>query len=256
MLFSDAAGPSGVSSNAPSVPAQPEPNQVPAAAAPSTSGPPPADKTLFRSPNVVCPPDSVVPRVPQPSAASLASLSSSLPNSSRAHPFPFTSMNQAIHSTSREPTAAQTSSVFSVPPPPYPGTKSRTTPPPAVSVSSPLLVNLLQNDAAKTVAVKVEPTDSACGGGSVVTPGETLFRVNSTVKSAACATVAGGFQNNSDAKTFVSSSPATPSPFHLHNKMTSPSPKGESRLYTILTVFTDQALKHIFLHFLYNITVS
>ncbi|CAG9813354.1 unnamed protein product [Phaedon cochleariae] len=84
----------------------------------------------FKSPNVVCPSDSVVPKVGTSSVAS-------------NRPFPFTSMNQAIHSNRESP--------FNALPPPYPSKQ------PPVTISSPLLVNLLQNDGSK------EPS----GGGGV-----------------------------------------------------------------------------------------
>lgn len=51
-------------------------------------------------------------------------------------PFPFTSMNQAIHGGNRDAS-------FNPLPPPYPGKH------PPVTISSPLLVNLLQNDGTK-----------------------------------------------------------------------------------------------------------
>lgn len=87
----------------------------------------------FKSPNVVCPSDSVVPRVNSSSTTSTSASSSSKPFGG---PFPFTSMNQAIHGGNRE-------SNFSQLPPPYPGKH------PPVTISSPLLVNLLQNDGTK-----------------------------------------------------------------------------------------------------------
>jgi hypothetical protein len=96
-------------------------------------GPPPtetSEKVQFKSPNVVCPPDSVVPKVP----VSAAVANTSAPPTTKAYggPFPFASMNQAIHSQAN----------YSAPPPPYPGKH------PTVTISSPLLVNLLQNDGA------------------------------------------------------------------------------------------------------------
>lgn len=165
-----------------------------------------SDKMLFRSPNVVCPPDTVVPKVPQPSPVSA---SSSLPNSSRVHPgpFPFTSMNQAIHSNSREATTS--TGTFSVPPPPYPGKSTQ----PPVTMSSPLLVNLLQNDVARSV-VKTEPVENSCA----TTAGETLFQVTSVVKSVACPTPA-TFQSSSETKSLIPSSPTNASSFHLANKL-------------------------------------
>lgn len=88
----------------------------------------------FKSPNVVCPSDSVVPRV----SSSSATPSNAVSGSSKPFcgPFPFTSMNQAIHGGNRDAS-------FNSLPPPYPGKH------PPVTISSPLLVNLLQNDATK-----------------------------------------------------------------------------------------------------------
>lgn len=86
----------------------------------------------FKSPNVVCPPDSVVPKV-----GTTATTSGNVNSGGKAFagPFPFTSMNQAIHSNREAP--------FNTLPPPYPGKH------PPVTISSPLLVNLLQNDGTK-----------------------------------------------------------------------------------------------------------
>lgn len=94
-----------------------------------------AEKVQFRSPNVVCPPDSIVPKVPVPSATNC-----STPPTTKGYagPFPFTSMNQAMHSN-RESTNINGPN-FTAPPPPYPGKH------PPVPLSSPLLVNLLQNE--------------------------------------------------------------------------------------------------------------
>lgn len=88
----------------------------------------------FKSPNVVCPSDSVVPRVNASSTTPSVVVSAS--NKLFSGPFPFTSMNQAIHGGNRE-------SNFNSLPPPYPGKH------PPVTISSPLLVNLLQNDGTK-----------------------------------------------------------------------------------------------------------
>ncbi|KAG5872966.1 hypothetical protein JTB14_027645 [Gonioctena quinquepunctata] len=86
----------------------------------------------FKSPNVVCPPDSVVPKV---GTSTVTSNSVASNGKTFAGPFPFTSMNQAIHSNRETP--------FNSLPPPYPGKH------PPVTISSPLLVNLLQNDGSK-----------------------------------------------------------------------------------------------------------
>ncbi|XP_044263319.1 uncharacterized protein LOC123010471 [Tribolium madens] len=101
------------------------------------------EKVQFKSPNVVCPADSVVPKVP----VSVAATVSSTPPTTKGYggPFPFTSMNQAIHSQGN----------YVTPPPPYPGKH------PAVTISSPLLVNLLQNDGATSPKTTDTPVTSA-----------------------------------------------------------------------------------------------
>lgn len=101
---------------------------------PGTSG----LSSAFKSPNVVAPLDSdPIPLPPTPS----------LP-SSPAHyhgpPFPFASMTHAAH-------AIHSRETLIPPPPPYPGPSRSLDPkplnqPPNVALSSPLLVNLLQND--------------------------------------------------------------------------------------------------------------
>lgn len=114
----------------------------------------PSEKVQFRSPNVVCPPDTIVPKVPVPSVSS-----STTPPTTKAYPgpFPFASMNQAIHS--RDSLSATSS--YTSPPPPYPGKH------PPVTLSSPLLVNLLQTDGAPSPAKSApERENSVVSGGS------------------------------------------------------------------------------------------
>lgn len=95
----------------------------------------------FKSPNVVCPSDSVVPKVcSNPTTANNVISGSS---KSFTGPFPFASMNQAIHGGNRECT-------FNQLPPPYPGKH------PPVTISSPLLVNLLQNDVSKDSVMNIK----------------------------------------------------------------------------------------------------
>ncbi|XP_017771567.1 PREDICTED: serine-rich adhesin for platelets [Nicrophorus vespilloides] len=97
-----------------------------------------SEKVQFRSPNVVCPSDSIVPKVPVGSASNAVT-----PPTTKtfAGPFPFTSMNQAMHSNGNGGVGASAPVAnFSTPPPPYPGKH------PPVTLSSPLLVNLLQNE--------------------------------------------------------------------------------------------------------------
>lgn len=94
----------------------------------------PIEKVQFRSPNVVCPPDTIVPKVPVP----VVTNNTTTPTTkSFVGPFPFASMNQAI--ISRDSLSANTNN-YTTPPPPYPGKH------PPVTLSSPLLVNLLQNE--------------------------------------------------------------------------------------------------------------
>ncbi|KAF5275211.1 hypothetical protein FQR65_LT04244 [Abscondita terminalis] len=112
------------------------------------------DKIQFRSPNVVCPTDTVVPKVPSQNMAS-----GSLTNA-RTHtgPFPFTSMNQAIHTRENLPTVGN----YITPPPPYPGKQ------PPITISSPLLVNLLQNEGSSLKTCKLEPESNAISSGNNV----------------------------------------------------------------------------------------
>lgn len=113
----------------------------------------PSEKVQFRSPNVVCPPDTIVPKVPVSSVSS-----STTPPTTKAYPgpFPFASMNQAIHS--RDSLSATSS--YTSPPPPYPGKH------PPVTLSSPLLVNLLQTDGGPSPVKSTSERENAVVSGS------------------------------------------------------------------------------------------
>lgn len=117
---------------------------------PATSVPHASENVKFRSPNVVCPTDTIVPKVPIGNASAKVISSNT---KSYTGLFPFTSMNQAMHSRDN----IGTNFTAPPPPPPYPGKQS------AVNISSPLLVNLLQNDGmptSKTADCGENPTAS------------------------------------------------------------------------------------------------
>lgn len=106
---------------------------------PGTSG-----TSAFKSPNVVAPLDSEPIPLPPSSPAQY-----------HTPPFPFASMTHAAH-------AIHSRETLIPPPPPYPG-PSRSSHPANVALSSPLLVNLLQNDgfapttSGKSTVVKSKP---------------------------------------------------------------------------------------------------
>ncbi|GJQ85533.1 putative RNA binding protein [Trypoxylus dichotomus] len=132
------------------------------------------EKVQFRSPNVVCPSDSIVPKV-QPSNVAPATS-----NKSYVAPFPFTSMNQAMQSRDN----LGTSTNYNNPPPPYPGNKQHHHHhhhhhhhQSATNISSPLLVNLLQTDGVQSpkqnsnANTSVLDTDVTNSGGSGLSNG-------------------------------------------------------------------------------------
>lgn len=150
----------------------------------------PSEKVQFRSPNVVCPPDTIVPKVPVPSVSSTTT-----PPTTKAYPgpFPFASMNQAIHS--RDNLSA--TSNYTSPPPPYPGKH------PPVTLSSPLLVNLLQTDGVPSPSVKSDAVVSGCSSASN----------GPTVTSSSSVTYSGQGCAPGRSVTVVRPPPPIPSPF-------------------------------------------
>lgn len=103
-------------------------------AGPSSNGDSSTGAPHFRSPNVVAPSDGD-PIPPFPSAV----------KSSPPSPFPFASMTHAA-------TAIQSRTETHYPPPPYPDSSA-----PNVALSSPLLVNLLQNEGTPGPSSKMPP---------------------------------------------------------------------------------------------------
>lgn len=96
----------------------------------------------------MCPTDTIVPKVPIGNVSAKVTT----PNAkSYTGLFPFTSMNQAMHSRDN---IGSNFTAPPPPPPPYPGKQT------AMNISSPLLVNLLQNDGIPTTKT-VENSENA-----------------------------------------------------------------------------------------------
>nr|XP_023022070.1 uncharacterized protein LOC111510398 [Leptinotarsa decemlineata]XP_023022071.1 uncharacterized protein LOC111510398 [Leptinotarsa decemlineata] len=168
----------------------------------------------FKSPNVVCPTDTVVPKVGNNGKAFTG-------------PFPFASMNQVRHANRETP--------FKSLPPPYPGKQ------PPVTISSPLLVNLLQNDGSKEsgsgpkVSARTHPATTTLvnsvgvSSSSIVKPSNSIpipqanVLVNNCISPSALSTSTSIRQNSTilTSTTGVMNKPLPPPPPQYHRTLSS-----------------------------------
>ncbi|CAH0551160.1 unnamed protein product [Brassicogethes aeneus] len=168
----------------------------------------------FKSPNVVCPPDTVVPKVDGVTSSIAANTST---GKTYIGPFPFASMNQAKHFNREAP--------FNSLPPPYPGKH------PPVTISSPLLVNLLQNEGTKEHPKSTKLQETCVSAHNVRTKNVSPKAVNMNQLASNITLV---HQDNSDEKTV----PSTQTTVLVNNSVSSSALLTNSSNSTILTSTT------------------